>query len=270
MILKDLENLSDEEKISNFDVLLDYTKELQRKHLENLVLRHRMKENNEKYLKEQEKLLKQEIDEEVKKRVSENTKDFKRRKVKEMDKEESRKIYLTTIKDIQKEKWGVYKAKAQIRAEIMEELAQAQLKKHPMLNLTSTQWKSRLKIYPKIMAHPEKSTKTIALELWTSSITVEQAKNELIASWEILNNKIDLVKRIVTRAALTTEKAQEVLLKRLTKNPNSIANKDLISAIKNNAALYSLFVGQATTSYWWIVEQQDQKLLDDILDDNLD
>jgi len=220
MILQDLENLSDEEKVANFEVLLDYTKELQKKHLENLVLRHRMKDTNKKYLEEQEKILKQEVEDEIKKRTSEQMKEFRRRKVKEMDKEESRQVYLTTIRDLRKEKWEVYRSKALIRAEIMEELAKAELKKHPMLNLKSTQWKSRLKIYPKIMANPEKSPKAIALELKTSEMTVIQAKNELLASGEVLNNKIDLIKRIVTRAAMTTEKAQQVLLDRLTNDPD--------------------------------------------------
>jgi hypothetical protein len=70
MILQDLENLSDEEKVANFEVLLDYTKELQKKHLENLVLRHRMKDTNKKYLEEQEKILKQEVEDEIKKAIA--------------------------------------------------------------------------------------------------------------------------------------------------------------------------------------------------------
>ncbi len=266
MLLKDLKGISDEQKIEYFDDLLEYANELLQKNAEFLILKHRLKAENAKYLKEQEKLLEREID----KKVTAKMQTWKRQKVKELDKEEWRAMYLKTQKEISKARWDFENEKAAYRNSIVQEMAEAQKEKHPMLKLSSRQWKSRTKIYPQIMTNPEKTNKSIALDLKTSELTVEQARNELIASWEILNNKIWLVKRIVTRAAMSTEKAQEVLLDRLINAPDTIANKDLISAIKNNAALYSLFVWAATDSNWWVIKKEDQKILDEVLWNHLE
>ena len=223
MLLKELKNISDEEKIEQFDELLKYTEYLQDKNAEYMVWKIR----------------------------------FEREQKKELQRHKDK---------LRLEKWHELLS---VRADTLVEIWEAQKKEHPILALTSARWASRKKIYPELIKNPEKPNSMIAKETKTSATAVKKARQELLASWEVLNNKIDLVKRIVTRSAMLTETAQEELLKRFKNCPESIANKDLISAIKNSSAMYSLFVGQATDSHWWTLEKQDQKLLDDVLWDNL-
>lgn len=267
MYLKDLENISDSEKIDYFDDLLDYAKKIQEKNAEFLIFKHRLKKDNEKYLKEQEQLLEREID----KKVTAKMRNWKRQRVKELDKEWGRKIYLDTVKKVKDEKWAFEKEKARYRNQIIQKMAEAQKEKHPMLKLDSRQWKSRTRIYPLIMKNPERTNKSIALELKSSEMTVEQARNELVASWEVLNNKIWFVKQIIKDSAEITQRGQQEMIRRLREDPKGISNKDLNSIIKNNQASYSLFVWEATDNNWGMkIREEDQKLLDDVLDNQLE
>lgn len=262
MNLKTCENLNNKEKLEVFDKLLEFATYLQNQNVNLLVKRQ---QTLSQYKKDIDSKFETSVTKEVNKRMDK----FKGRKLKEMSEEEWRKIYLETKKKVDQEKMSLFHEKWDIRNEIINEIAEANKKKYPILNLNSAQWKSREKLYPLIIENPAMPKTTLAQKANTSVKTAENAINELMATSQPLNNKIDLIKRIVTRSALTVEKWQEVLLKRLMEEPETIANKDLISAIKNWAALYSLMVWQATDSKWWIIKKEDQDMLDEVLWDNL-
>ena len=258
ILLNWLKDLSDKEKLSKFDEIIDYCEELQEKNINYKIHNTKILSN---YKGEIYEKVRKDNECKIHREATKRLKEWKIPKLKEISETAWRKRYL----DLQKLEKELFFKKWEIRAEILKDIAEWQKLKHPILNLPESKWKSRQKLYPIIMNNPYKTPKAISLDANTSKKSAENAVNELMASWEIIASKIPLIKRMVTRWALTIEKAQEILLGRLLANPDSIQNKDLISAIKNSTALYTMFVWQATDKNWWILEKEDQKILDDVL-----
>lgn len=163
-------------------------------------------------------------------------------------------------------KLEIQRDKITIMREAIKEVANLTRKQNPILWLSQEDWDIRKKLYPMIIKDWWLKNETIARKVNVSNWTVIKARDELTASGDLLNSKIDLVKRIVTRSAITVEKAQEEILKRIADNPDGIEFKDLLLAIKNNAALYSTMVWQATDTNWGsILKAEDDKLLQEVL-----
>lgn len=275
MSLSDFRNLSETEKLSKFDGLFSYVCEIYEENF-----------NLKKEKVKEELILKAQIKKEVTKEVTDELKakydkkladlEFIEKKLSRTIKSKARQAkkaanwkYRDSQIDYDKKKLEIEQNKISIIRGAIEDLATLRRKKQPILWLSPSDWEIRKKVYPMILNNPADADSTLAKKAWTTPSVIVDAKDELTLSWDLLNSKIDLVKRIVTRAAMTTEKAQEILLKRLIDNPNSIQIKDLLAAIKNNSALYSMMVWGATDTNWGILADEDNKMLQEVLSKNL-
>lgn len=232
--LDNLHNLSDNAKLYAFDQVLLYCKELKEKNT-NYIIHNKTKLNKlESKLKTEYRL--------------------------KLEKAE---------KNLKNQEKKLFSSRDQIKKEIYEEIAKSKKTENPLMSLNPSQWNSRKKLYPIIMENPDKHPWTMAKDAWVRKSEALAAIAELTASGDLLNSKIDLVKRIVTRSAMMTEKAQEIFLERLFTMPELISNKDLLAAIKSSSTLYSMMVWKATDNNWGLLEAEDQKILDDVLNKNL-
>lgn len=271
MELSDFQNIPDTNKAEHYDQLYLYMCDLWE---QNFLLRKNKVKNDI--------ILRKEVSEEITNQLTEkyNAKllvfEEVQKKMKDVIKKRKKQIkkaanwkYRDSKINIEQKKLEIQQDKINIMREAIKDVATLRRKQNPILGLSEKDWSIRKKIYPMIIKNPASADSTLAQKTWVTPGTIKNAKDELTASWDLLNSKIDLVKRIVTRSALTVEKAQDEILQRLSDDPSGIEFKDLLNAIKNNAALYSTMVWQATDVNGGILQDEDDKMLQEVLSKNL-
>lgn len=244
--LKEIENLKDNEKIEQFENL----------RLHCLFLEWEFWKSS----KLQADFSKQ-VKEEVNKQNKKNVAFFWQADVK--------KYYEDIIKDLRKDR-DMARANPRLdelnmRRKIINEMAVEKKKENPLL-LPSVR-KSREKLYPYILTNPWASMTEIKKWTWASQAVIKAAMNELIVDWKLIIEKIDFIKEIVAAHAVLMKWSQLRLIERLQSDEEmkNMTTNELVNIMKTAWAWYSLLVWQTTDKNGWLLKEQDEKLLDEVL-----
>ncbi len=110
--------------------------------------------------------------------------------------------------------------------------------------------KNKIKVIKELIKNPLLTNREIAKKANIWLATANRTKHEV----EQKGTKSNIIDKIIENDAKIVDLTQKEIQKRISKNPDKVSTRDLISAWDVSAKRYSIFKWEVTDKDWWLKE----------------